>query len=117
MLYRIGTRRELASLVDRLPPGIRRKLLHCLSVLDRAYGAERDYLESGGYALVAESEADLWQLQKTIDLETEPCEWITLLEGNHLCALHLPGDDFAILVFMPVEIAPVTMLKQLKGEC
>ena len=115
MLYRIGAIQEVITVADRFPAGVTAKLCECITVLNDAYNAPRDYFRIGGYALLAECEDDLQAIKAIIDFEITPCEWIIKL-CDFLCALYLLGDDFSIVTFMPVAIAPTTLLKKLQGE-
>ena len=114
MLYRIGTVKEIDAIKDKFPVEVVKKLYHCTSVLDEAYGADRDYLQSGGYSLLAENEQDLDGIKSIIDFDTHPCEWADPVGKGHLSALYLLNDNFSIVVFMPVSVAPTTILSDLE---
>ena len=113
MLYRIGTMKEIEFIRSRFPGAVMKKLSHCTAVLDEAYGADRNYLQSGGYSLLAENMEDLAGIWKVIN-EDHPCEWADRLDGEFLSALYLMNDDFSIVVFMPVAIAPSAILSELE---
>ena len=114
MLYRIGTVKEMRPLYDKFHEDVIAQLYHCTKVLDDIYGAERDYLQSGGYSLIAETTDDLSGIREIIDFDTHPCEWADRLDGDYLSALYLLNDDFSVVVFMPVAIAPPTLLNELE---
>lgn len=114
MLCRIGTVKEISPLYGKLPDGILRHLYRCTQILDDAYGAERDYLQSGGYSLIAEAADDLPGIREIIDLDKHPCEWADRLGGDFLSALYLLNDDYSVVVFMPIAIAPPVLLKELE---
>ena len=114
MLYRIGTVKEMRPLYDKFHEDVIAQLYHCTKVLDDIYGAERDYLQSGGYSLIAETTDDLSSIREIIDFDTHPCEWVDRLDGDYLSALYLLNDDFSIVVFMPIAIAPPTLLSELE---
>ncbi len=114
MLYRIGTVKEMRPLYDKFHEDVIAQLYHCTKVLDDIYGAERDYLQSGGYSLIAETTDDLSGIREIIDFDTHPCEWADRLDGNYLSALYLLNDDFSVVVFMPIAIAPPTLLSELE---
>ena len=116
MLYRIGTVKEIDAIEDKFPREIVNKLYHCTSVLDEAYGADRDYLQSGGYSLLAENEQDLVGIKPIIDFDTHPCEWADPIGKEHLSALYLLNDNFSIVVFMPINIAPPELLSELEDQ-
>jgi len=115
MLYRIGTVKEIRPLYRKFHEDVIEQLHYCTRTLDAAYGAERDYLQSGGYSLIAETADDLSGMREIIDFDTHPCEWADRLDGDFLSALYLLNDDFSIVVFMPISIAPPTLLSELEG--
>ena len=114
MLYRIGTVKEIKPLYGKFNEDVIAQLYHCTKVLDDIYGADRNYLQSGGYSLIAETLEDVSAIGETIDFETHPCEWADPLDGGFLSALYLLNDDFSIVVFMPVAIAPHTLRSELE---
>ena len=113
MLYRVGTVKEIRSLRNLFSLEVLGQLFVCTAILDDAYGEERDYLQSGGYSLIAETAEDISGIREIIDLDTHPCEWADRLEGDYLSALYLLNDDFSVVVFMPVAIAPPALLSEL----
>lgn len=114
MLYRIGTVKEIIPIKGKFTDHIIDQLRYCTKTLDAAYGADRDYLQSGGYSLIAETADDLPAIQKIINLDEHPCEWADRLDGDYLSALYLMNDDFSIVVFMPIAIAPPTLRSELE---
>ena len=114
MLYRIGTVKEIRNLRNKLPLEVIGQLFVCTVILDDAYGEDRDYLQSGGYSLIAENADDLSGIRAIIDFDTHPCEWADPLDGDYLSALYLLNDDYSIVVFMPIGIAPPALRKELE---
>ena len=51
---------------------------------------------------------------EVIDLNTHPCEWADRLDDEYLSALYLLNDDFSVVVFMPITVAPPALLKELE---
>ena len=114
MLYRIGTVKEIRSLHGKFHEDVIEQLHYCTRTLDAAYGADRNYLQSGGYSLIAETANDLSGIREIIDLDKHPCEWADPLNGGFLSALYLLNDDYSVVVFMPIAIAPPTLLNELE---
>ncbi len=114
MLYRVGTMKEIEYIRAKFPAEVMARLRHCTGVLDEAYGADRNYLQSGGYTFIAESEWDLAEVRKIIDFDTHPCEWADPLDGGFLSALYLLNDDFSVVVIMPIDIAPPVLQAELE---
>ena len=114
MLYRIGTVKEIRPLYGKFPEDVIEQLHYCTRTLDAAYGPDRDYLQSGGYSLIAETADDLSGIREIIDFDTHPCEWADRLDEAYLSALYLLNDDFSVVVFMPVAIAPPALISELE---
>ena len=116
MLYRIGTEHEFPILANKLPERVLTEILRGIVILDAEYGADRDYLLEGGYSLIVESAEDISQIKKIINYDTHPCEWATRIgrDTGYLSALYLLNDDFSIMVYIPIAIAPDTILRDLE---
>ena len=116
MLYQVGTQKEILSLQSKLPECIIQELLPYTIDLDVEYGIDRDYLESGGYALIAENIEDMLSIQKIIDYTIHPCEWVDYIDEDrqYLVALYMMNNDFSIAVVMPTAIAPEAILNELE---
>ncbi len=116
LLYRIGTQKEIQSMRPKLPESAIEELCRCTAVLDAEYGAERNYVQSGGYTLILEEEKDLAELWKIINYDTHPCEWATCIgrDKKYISALYLLNDDFSVVVLFPSTIAPDAILKDLE---
>ena len=116
MLYRIGTTTEIPRIENLLPTRVLTEVFQGLYILDAEYGSDRDYLKSGGYTLVAETEEDVAELKTIIDYDRRPCEWATRIgrDTGYLSALYLMNNDFGIMVYMPIAIAPDSILKDLE---
>ncbi len=116
LLYRICTQKETSSMQSRLSECAAKELFRCTAALDIEYGAERNYLESGGYTLILEEAKDLTEFQKIINYETHPCEWAARIgeAGEYVSALYLLNDDFSVVVLLPSAIAPDAILNDLE---
>ena len=112
MLYRIGNEQEYAVLEDKLPKRVLSEILRGIVILTSEYGTDGE----GGYTLVAETTEDIAKLKEIIDYYTHPCEWATRIgrDTRYLSALYLLNNDFAIMVYMPVNIAPTAILTDLE---
>lgn len=115
MLYRISTAREIYSLACIVPELVAEEILHYVSVLDAEYGAGRD-LSHGGYILLAEDCNDVTSIKRIIDYDALLCEWANKIGNNYLSALYLLGDDYSIVVIMPIDAAPQILLDELKEK-
>ena len=115
MLYTIGTTAEISSLPKHLPERLITEIFQGLVVLDCDYGAERNYLETGGYSIIAETEEDISKLAPTIDICNRPPEWATWVgKSNFISMLYIFNNDFSIMVYIPAAIMPDIVRKELE---
>ena len=115
MIFRIGTADEITSIKSLFPERVIEEVLTGAVVRDAEYGCDRDYKETGGYSILAETREDIQKLKDIVDYDAHPCEWATKI-GNtgYICALYILNDDFTIDVFMPQAIAPEAILNDLE---
>lgn len=118
MIYKIGTTSEIPSLASALPKSVLDKLYFCTVTLDDAYGAARNYYRTGGYSIIAETAEDLVAVRSIIDFYDHSCEWADRISSipEYLSALYLLNDDYSIVLFMPISIAPPVLLEELTDE-
>ena len=118
MLYRVGTVKELPILRNRLPEWVYEEVLRDVVGLDREHGANRCYLQSGGYCMIAETTEDMAAIRDIINYDSHPCEWVDRLgpDGSFIRALYLLNDDFSITLYIPVAIAPITIINDMEEE-
>ena len=115
MLHLIGTRKELSTSSLVLPSRVRTELFVGLSVLDCEYGDDRNYLETGGFSLVAENPGDIPAIKNYVDYEKHPCEWTTKISNTgYISSLFVMNNDFSIMVYMPQVIAPQVLLNEME---
>ena len=115
MLYIVGTKREANELRPRLPRPVFDKLLQDVTGLDHEYGETRDYHKYGGCSLVAETLEDIQKITAYIDFNRLPCEWVKKIKSDidYLGALYLINNDYSVMTYMPVSIAPDAILQEL----
>ena len=109
MLYRVGTAKELPMLRNRLPEWVYEEMLYNIAILDREYGADRNYLQSGGYCLIAETTEDVAAIKDIINYDTHPFEWADRIgeDGCYISAIYILNDDFSITLYIPTAIATI----------
>lgn len=113
MLYKIGTTKEVSVLASRLPWPVLEELLRDVTLLDAHYGAERDYLQIGGYSVVAETMEDISGFKAIVDYDAHPCEWAKEV-SNYIVALYVLNNDVTIKAYLPVGITPDIIKKELE---
>ena len=113
MLYTIGTTAEIPTLPSHLPEKLVTEIFQGLVILDCEYEPTRNYLEVGGYSIIAETEEDISNF-KHINLHTRQPEWATFI-GNtgYISALYILNNDFSIMCYMNADIMPDIIRKEL----
>lgn len=116
MLYRVGTTAELPILRDSLPERVYTEVLRGVAILDCEYGSDRNYLESGGYSVIAETAEDILTFKTIVDYDKHLPEWVTVIgkDTGFISALFLLNDDFSIMIYTLRNIAPDTILHELE---
>lgn len=114
MLYTIGTTAEIPTLPSHLPEKLVTEIFQGLVILDAEYEPTRNYLEIGGYSVLAETEEDITNFAQ-IDLHTRQPEWATWIDNtDYISALYILNNDFSIMVYMPTNIMPNIIRKELE---
>lgn len=116
MLWRIGTAADALALDGIVPDDVHNDIVRGLAVLDDEYGAERNYLVDGGYALIANTGEDVCQALKVVG-ESRLCEWVIRLgTSGWTSTLFLLGDDFAVVLYALESALPDTLLNQMEED-
>lgn len=115
MLYTIGTTAEIPTLPSHFPEKLVTEIFQGLVILDAEYEPTRNYLEIGGYSIIAETKEDIQKFSHIINIEIRPPEWATFI-GNtgYISALYCLNNDFSLMVYMPLTIAPTIIRKELE---
>lgn len=115
MLYYIGTTKEVSMLEGHLQRQLIGEICRGVVVLDAEYGEERDYFKEGGYSLIVETVEDLQQAKERFDPNQHLCEWATRIGNTGFCsALYILGNEFTIMVYLPIAIANKDILDNLE---
>lgn len=116
LIYRVGTYRELSRIATQLPEEIVTAAAGYLRVLDAAYGPVRNWSSVGGYVAIAETCEEGLQLQKELDTAHRVCEWVQPVGNRFLAVLYLLGDDYSIVMMLPLEAAPMELRKMMEEQ-
>ena len=108
MVYKLRTLREADALPHTFPSRVWEEILH-------STGEQPETSAIGGYNMVAETREDLETVRAAINLDTHPPEWVCRLD-SYVSALYVMNDDFVILLFLPVAIAPDTILNEMEED-
>ena len=113
MLYRIGTVSDALALDGIVPDDVHNDIVRGLAILDDEYGATRNYLSDGGYALITDTSDDVQQALRVIG--ERPYEWVIRLGASGWTnTLYLLADDFAVVLYAPELAMPIEMLNKLE---
>lgn len=114
MLYKVGTKKEVLTLLKHLPDRVLTEVFQGVVVLDAEYGEDRNYLESGGYSIIAETSDDISKVTEIIS-NNHPCEWATRISNTGWTSvLYIINDDFSIMVYAPENILPSELINELE---
>lgn len=111
----VGTTKECVALRGRLPQRVYEEVLRGVAVLDSEFGPERDYFETGGYALIADTKEDLYWARKVFDDRYHYCEWSTRLgNSGYVSALYLLNNEVSVVLYTKESLANKDILENLE---
>lgn len=116
LLYKVGTKKELSMLGNKLPKYVSEKLLEYIDILNDAYGENRDYTKRGGYVLIVENSDDVLSIDTIFDYRSLLFEWVDRLGDDYIAVLYMLSDDYAIVLCLPVVITPDIILNEMRGD-
>ena len=115
MLYRIGHKKDVYSCGCKFHRRALQEVYAGLVILAEEYGPDRNWEESGGYAILVDAAEDLETLKAYVDYEKHPPEWVTTISNTGITSsLFIMNNDFSIIVYMPKEILPQPLLSELE---
>lgn len=115
MLYRIGHKKEAYSCGCKFPRRALQEVYTGLMILDEEYGYDRNWEQEGGYSILAEDSDDVAAIKQYVDYEKHPPEWVTSISCTGITsALFILNNSFSIIVYMPKEILPQSLLAELE---
>ena len=115
-MYRcLGTVRECKELEGQLQQRVIDEVLRGLVVLDSEFGSGRDYLNVGGFSLIADTKEDLRRARDLFDDRWHYCEWATRLgDTGYVSALYLLSNEFSIMLYTKESLANEDVLENLE---
>ncbi len=120
-MFKAGTVKELEQFKERIERDVYHTALHIVSMLDETYGADRDVDDGdGGFVLIAETIQDVSQIdQRYVRLDSGRHEIVDIVKYDnraYLNALFLSNNEFGINIFIPMDIAPSVLLRNLSQK-
>ena len=117
-MYKAGTVKELEQFMGKMDVCLYREALRIVTILDFEYGAGRDVDNAdGGFVLLAETVKDVALIQeKYKNLDSNHCEAVDVFNGSseqYLNVFFLSNNEFGINILMPLDIAPLELLRDL----
>lgn len=111
----LGITDECTQLEGKIPMRVMGEIVRGLAVLEAEYGTDRNYLESGGYSLIADTESDLNHARELFDDREHSCEWATKLGESGFCsALYLLTNEFSVMLYIPITLANTDILENME---
>lgn len=115
MLYRIGHKKDVYSCGCKFHKRALTEVFVGLQILDEEYGYDRDWENSGGYSILAETAEDVAAIKQYIDYDEHAPEWVTSISYTKIIsAVFILNNDYSIMVYMPQEVAPQSLLSELE---
>ena len=115
MLYRIGHKKDVYSCGCEFHKRALSEIYTGLMILDEEYGYDRDWENCGGYSILAETVEDVAAIKQYLDIEKHAPEWVTSISYTKIIsALFILNNDYSIIVYMPQEVAPQSLLSELE---
>lgn len=114
-MFVVGCLEDIKHCYQELPVEVLNDLAEKCILLDYAYGSDRNYFQVGGYSVVLQGVADIEVLKGSVDIYSYICEWSSKVgESSYVSALYVLNDDFTIMVYLPIEIAPENILNSIE---
>ena len=111
----LGATKECVTLCDRLPQRVYEEVLRGIVVLSAEFGEERNYLDVGGFSLIADTEEDLRKARELFDDRWHYCEWATRLgDSGYVSALYLLNNEFSVMLYTKESLANEDILENLE---
>lgn len=115
MLYRIGHKKEVYTCGCKFHKRALQEIDYGLMILDETYGYDRDWEETGGYSILVDSAEDVEAIKTYVDYDKHPPEWVTNIGYTGITSsLFILNNSFSIIVYMPKEILPPSLLTGLE---
>jgi hypothetical protein len=120
-LIKTGTVKELAKFEGIIDGEVYNTALRIVTILDEVYGSARDVDNNdGGFVLIVENVQDLELLkQRYMALDKSQYEVVDVVKSKkrlYINAFYLCNNEFGINVFIPMDIAPQTLLKDISRK-
>jgi hypothetical protein len=101
-----------------MPSEVFQAAMQIATILDNMYGSCRDIdNDDGGFVLVAQNIQDISQIsERYFDLRGNRHEVVDIVKcesGTYLNAFFLCNNEFGVNIFIPKDIAPQALLKDL----
>ncbi|MFT5874686.1 MAG: hypothetical protein ACI8WT_003657 [Clostridium sp.] len=107
--------------LNSLPSEVVAKIVELATILDSNYGHTRDeYLDLGGYILIAEDERDVVEIRKKIDFNYTLPEYVDLIScsngESYTNSLMILSSDYSISIIMRESLTPKELLKYMENS-
>ena len=117
-MIKVGTVKELSQFEKMIDIDVFRAAMRIVTILDEAYGADRDVQNNdGGFVLIAENIQDISDIgQRYVKLDNNRHEAVDVVnceDRPYINVFVLCNNEFGINIFMPVDIAPHVLLRDL----
>ena len=113
----VGTLNEVQKLKGMFLDSLLDAVSKDCEILDAEYGDDRNYCVSGGFAVIVECIEDFEHLRKIINFNIYMYEFFNVIaDTSYVSAVYVINDDYAISVFMPLTLAPTSIIESINAE-
>ena len=117
-MIKAGTVKELSQFEKEIDRNVYNAALRIVKMLDEVYGAGRDLDNSdGGVVLIVDNIQDIADIeQRYVRLDSNRHEAVDIVKcenRTYVNALFLCNNEFGVNIFMPMDIAPQALLRDL----
>ena len=101
MYHKIGTIKQLEEIKEKISLDVYDKIYDIISVLDREYGADRNFEDNdGGFVIYADSQDEIDEVRNIMHLNKKVPELVDVI-GGCTNVLYLKNNEFGINFIAP----------------
>ena len=120
-MFKFGTVKELSQFEGKIESDVYLAALRIVKILDDTYGADREVDNGdGGFVLVVENVQDLAAVSRQyIEVDANRHEAVSVVKCEkeaYISAFFIFNNEFGVDVFMPMSIAPKSIIETLKKD-
>ena len=114
-MFVVGCLDDIKLCCRDVPKEVLNDLVENCVNLDYSYGINRDYQKVGGYSVILQNVNDIKTFKKRLDICSYYRECASKVgKSSYVSALYVVNDDFSVMVYLPIAIAPEIILNSVE---